>query len=1523
MISIMSLGALGLAAALTVAGMTPELQTAFRGEKASGEKIETRQFGQAATRRNVDGGMTIGGTLVPNSGGPSAPQRISSSKNLADFPLLHGFNSNDGTWQTLSPLQNGVFSFHAADGLQMIEESPEMEKPMVAVYVKGRYYLVYVFREEGRSVATFKIYDPDTWELLETKEIVYNGEDNMTYWFRQAAAYDEATNTIYLESWGGVNKSLVAVGLDDFSVKMYDGTNKFIQTMFVYKNELYGITYNERKLYKISKTDGTYTEVGVLHTDGRATMPFTLSADPMSACYDPSTDKIYWVVVNGNNKKSWIYTIDVETLLVEEVAPMPDDEHILGLYVEYAAPDAPSPCSAISYEDGKLNFTAPSTAYITGAALTGNLQTVIKVNGVEESSVNVAPGQNVSIALPLAEGEKYNISVAVRNAAGKSVDRLLVTFVGQDVPSAVGDLNLNNDDAATFKLTWTAPATSVNGGPVDDATINYRVTRFPDYVVVADNLKETSFSETVPSTHARYSYEVVAKSGDLEGGVAVSNVVTAGEYWEAPYTETFMTQADFDSFKVVDANNDLKTWRFSYNQFDEEGCAYLQGNGTANVDTGIYEGNGNDDYLISPFANLKANVDYRLSFDIEDNWLINEHMTVLFGASRELTGNETVIFSDNVNPHKHYDIVFHVPADGKYALFFHADQPAESVNITMKHIKLEIVGANDAPASVTNLEAKAGDKGAFNNTVSFNAPSVTHAGASLSEISRLEVYREGTRLPVRIYENPLPGRAYSFIDRDVTQGSVTYNIIGFNAAGQGETASVTNWIGLDIPAPVTNVDIRMTDDFRAEVSFDKASGVGTHGGYVIPDDVTYALYRYNEYNYMNHWEQITEYSKDLTVIDPSLALPDGQQWLDYIVVAKNETGESAGSGIGTTIGKPYNLVWNESFTNSEAQAGPWTIAGGYYTFAMTNGAGISVKAYDCDEGYLLMHRYNEDSNSEVIMGPRVSMSGTKIPELSFYMYHGLDFEPEEGELHVFVNYQDQGWENVATIPYNNGTVGWGRSSVALRSDVNDVQVAFGINCELSAIPIAVDAVKIAEGNLCDLALESISIADKRIDAGSDAAVRVSVANYGMQEARNFTVTLYKDEEECASESVELVAAGSTKVIDFTVPTTRGDASSYFQFRAKASLDGDAVSDNDATDIVSLYVKGSLYPAPGNLEAKGGDVVALSWEAPASTEIADSSTDDFEAYENFIIDGIGDWKVYDGDGTPTAYFSGPEIPNAYSPKAWQIWAPEEAGFSIEKFEMLRPHSGTKYLACWAASDGVSQILPNDDWLISPEVVGGTDVTFWYRMPNEGSDPQKFEILYSITDQEPENFTLLDSDAISFGTNWYFFEYTLPADARYFAIRSCSSGSYTVAFLDDLTYTPYFGSTTELTFEGYNVYRDDELIASKVTDTRFDDASAAAGNHVYNVTTVWKEGESNYSNSASAASSGIAGVADGVNVYTVNGGIVVMGADGLSVEVIAPAGYRVFGRIAGAAERIDVSAGIYFVKVGGRTYRVIVK
>lgn len=1456
--------------------------------------------------------------------------RIAAPMNVADSLILYGLNYLDGTWQTLSKLEGKVYSFQAAPVVNYMKESSiDMSNPSIAAafYAKGKFYLLNSdLNEESMTKSSIVTYDAATWKELDSIVVTEN-DPTMDLYFRQVATYDPTTDMAYSVSWGD-GKPLLSINPNTLEVKTIGKVDKFIQTLFVDKTgQLFGIAFSDKMMYKIDKTTGATTEIGKVDT------PYDLTADPMSAVCDPVSGKIYWVGVNSNTKESALYTIDPTTAHVSKIVDLPGNEHFLGLYIPYTEATAPAAPTGIYYADGKLNFTAPSKTYTTGENLSGELTAFITVDNNDTIEKTVAVGEKASFDLGLTDGS-HVITIVLSNEAGKSPERRLTTFVGQDVPSAVTDLSLSIDDGKTVVLTWNAPTTSANGGPVDDSSINYKVVRYPDETVVADGLKETSFTESVPEAHARYYYTVTAYSDNLEGGTATSNKVTAGSTWFTPYVETFDTQADFDSFKVIDANNDGATWSLMLPYGDESGYAYLMGNGIGDVDTGIYDGNGDDDYLISPQISLKKGAEYRLTFETSpDQWLTLEHMSVLLGKKQDVVGNETELASLDIPYDKnYYDIRFSVPEDGLYHLLFHGDSPAESVNLGMDNVSIDVYSTFQGPSCVTDVKVEAGEKGALSNTLTFTTPTKTYKGDALSNISYINVYRNGSNKPAHVFEAPKAGETLTWMDTDVEQGSVTYRIVPFNAEGQGEEALISNWVGLDMPANVTNLKVKMNSDNKAVLTWDKATEKGLHGGYVNPDDVQYVLCRFNQYNWTDPWEPVTAYTKDLTLTDEAFEPLYGaqQQYVDYLLVAVNDAGASDGTGTGIVLGEPYERPYNESFAGGLSSKDPWTLSSStyYYAWSMITGSGIAVKPYDGDEGMLQFSLIDDDSNSQVLMGPRISLTESKAPELSFFMYHGFEAEPEDLTLKVYTNYDDEGWENTANVAYNNGASGWLRYSIPLRSDADNVQIAFGAYAADASASIYVDDINIDESVENDLAVSAISIDNKRVEAGESTTVNATVANYGVNDAEGYKVMLLRDGQVVETKQGESLKQNATTTVSFDVNTTKADAAATYIYRAAVDYEPDVNAANDSSTTVRMYVHGSNLPVAENLTGiASGKSITLSWEKPAKSEIPDNVTDGFDEYESFIIDGIGDWKTYDGDGTPTVYFSGPMIPYAYEAKAWQVWAPEEAGFSLDKFEVLTPHSGDKYLTCWAASDGISTTLPNDDWLISSDVIGGTDVSFYYRMPNEGSDPQVFEMMYSTTDQDPESFKAFDRDSIVSGTDWVHFEYTLPVDAKYFAIRSCSSGSYTVALLDDITYTPLYGSTTPVTLTGYNVYRDNQLIANNVPGETYTDTEAGDGEHVYNVTAVWEEGESNYSNSYECSiSTGIDGTTaqNGVTVGTVKHAIVVSGAAGKTIRVYTLAGQQLFGgKSDSAVTTISMQTGVYLVKVENETFKVIVK
>ena len=1342
-------------------------------------------------------------------------------------------------------------------------------------------------------------------------------------WAARGASYDYSRNKFYVINFSG----LIEIDGETFESTNLGGLDGGFVTCIAAAPDgnIYYITY-AGQLYKYDYSTKSCSQVlsnvKAKNADGAV---INWQNQGMAAAFDWTTGLMYFTYLD-NQWTDYLVCVDITGENEPSIAyAFPGRElTMMGIYFPNPAEDAPAPAQNIQFSDMNLSFKVPTTT-VGGDDLTGSLTAYITVNG-EETEYEVTPGQEFSVDLSLVGN--VVIVIEIGNDAGRSAERRINTFVGTDLPTHVTNLVLSADDGENFTLTWDAPTTSQNGGKINDASLNYTVTRMPDNVVVAEGLKATTFTEPIPARRDRYYYIVDVYADTAFGDTYASNIVSGGSEYVVPFREEFFEQSDFDMWKVVDSNGDGQTWSFLLPWGAESGFAYLHGNGVTNPETG-YVSTLDDDWFISLPMTLKSGVDYRLNYDASLVTYNAETIEVKLGRGQEVTGTETTLTEEFILRDGNYTQIFSVEEDGVYTILFHATTVGNSISYALDNIAVDVYAAFDGPGAVTDATVEAGAEGALTNTLTFKAPTLNYKGGTLESLDRIEVYRNGETEPATVFENPEMGKTYTWTDEELQAGMVEYRVLPFNEAGQGEETILSNWVGLDVPANVENVVFSMTDDFKASASWDAVGTVGVHGGYVNPEDVTYTLHRYDEWNWSDHWPAVTEASSSTSAVDNGYT-PNGQQYVSYLVVATNGAGSSSGTQFSIVLGEPYSTPYTESFASGSASQDPWTLLADsyYYAWNMVDGSGLSVKPYDGDGGMLSFNYISEESNTQLLTGPRVSLASLDVPELSFFMYHGFEAEPGELVLNVFTNTDDEGWEKVATVDYNDGNDGWCRYALPLRAGAGNVQVAFGATAQDASAAIFVDNIKIDEQVGNDAAITFFG-GNKRVEAGETASITVSVANYGAEELSDYTVSITSDDGESfepfAADELTSIAPNDVKSFVFDYATDRRYASRYINFTVNVNADGDEVEDNNSRDF-KLYVHSSNLPEPEDLHGVtyADGHTTLIWQKPSKEEMQDAVTDGFDEYESFVIEDFGDWLTYDGDGLSTSYFNGPTIPHCFEAKAWQVWDPVEAGFKLETFDVLVPKSGSKYLTCWAASDGYSQTLPQDDWLISSDVLGGSDLSFWYRVPNDNSDAQVFEILYSVTDQDVENFIVLDRDSVIGTTDWVQFLYTLPEDAKYFAIRNCSYGSYNVAFLDDIQYTPLYSSTTPLTLVGYKIYRDGEVVGEvESSDTRYEETTEG-GPFTYNVTAVYENGESRYSNDyvSNLSSTGITQTTGRASISTGDGAIRVNHADGM-VSVYTLNGQRIFAGSTKASLTIRVAPGVYAVKVGGMVQKVTVK
>ena len=240
-------------------------------------------------------------------------------------------------------------------------------------------------------------------------------------------------------------------------------------------------------------------------------------------------------------------------------------------------------------------------------------------------------------------------------------------------------------------------------------------------------------------------------------------------------------------------------------------------------------------------------------------------------------------------------------------------------------------------------------------------------------------------------------------------------------------------------------------------------------------------------------------------------------------------------------------------------------------------------------------------------------------------------------------------------------------------------------------------------------------------------------------------------------------------------------------------------------------------------------------------------------------------------------------------------------------------------CFAAAE-----RDNDDWLISPEVKGGSSVSFMAKTVVDAYGLDRFYFCYS-TEDEPDitTFQRLGDVNVVPASEWTRFEFTLPADAKYFAINCVSSNTYAL-LVDEVSYES--ANADLLEFRGYNVYLDGVRINDQIVeDNEFVDRNPQIeGEHIYNVTAIFDKGEAGLSNDYSFNLSGVNTLAaDGMAVKAGRNCIIVTNAGGKEVTISAVNGMVMFRQNIGDYARISLDPGIYMLRAGDRIVKIVVR
>lgn len=147
-----------------------------------------------------------------------------------------------------------------------------------------------------------------------------------------------------------------------------------------------------------------------------------------------------------------------------------------------------------------------------------------------------------------------------------------------------------------------------------------------------------------------------------------------------------------------------------------------------------------------------------------------------------------------------------------------------------------------APGAVTNLQANFAE-GSNAGVVSFTLPTTTVDGEPLTGDVNYFVYANGTKVAEQ------SAAAGSAISENLTlpSGNTRLRVYAQNAAGEGPDATLTLWIGYDVPAAPGNVLLDIDAQGNAIVTWDAVTS-SLNGGYFDAGNVTYELTCYVDGN---------------------------------------------------------------------------------------------------------------------------------------------------------------------------------------------------------------------------------------------------------------------------------------------------------------------------------------------------------------------------------------------------------------------------------------------------------------------------------------------------------------------------------------------------------------------------------------------------------------------------------------------------------------------------------------------------